>query len=273
MSARQPFLPSRPASRTVNPSEETGATPTNVAPAVLNKTSDNNHLEVGVTGSIRALNISGLRKSSRTPNLSAIVNPGTLHNQIQNQGLSGGTHSRSDTKSSATRIYAPLPSTPPAVLPQPQCPVFGLPTPEFKTPLLPFSKSFDETAAGRGSVEAITRSPASNSDGAALNLFRPMSCHPQDEIGAQGRRPTSHQSFFGSARLSFDSVSSHLDDSGYYSSVSEQNDNEGDQPIPVNRSNAVCPSAGGDDVQGPRNVNDFDANLPHPTKRIPTSFP
>src|SRR5216683_2081544 len=51
MSARQPFLPSRPASRTVNSGEETSAAPSNVAHAVSNNTSssnEKNHLELGV---------------------------------------------------------------------------------------------------------------------------------------------------------------------------------------------------------------------------------
>jgi hypothetical protein len=110
----------------------------------------------------------------------------------------------------------------------------------------------------------------------ASNLFRPRSCRPQNElgIGAHGRRPPSHQPFSGgAAQFSFDSVSRNLDDSGYYSSVSEQNENEGDQFVPVNRSDAVRPpSVMGNEGQGaarsvdpPAAANpDFDVNFANP---------
>lgn len=51
MSARQPFLPARPASRAVNLSEETSAAPSNIAQAVSNNTSsstEKNHHDLGV---------------------------------------------------------------------------------------------------------------------------------------------------------------------------------------------------------------------------------
>ncbi len=118
--------------------------------------------------------------------------------------------------------------------------------PGFKKPSLPFFKSFDDVASGQGSVETNARpgQPASNSDTAAPKPFRPMSCRPQDEIGAAtARRPPPHQSFFGNSQFSFDSVASNpnLDDSGYFStSMSEQNVNEGDRfaGAPASRSDA-----------------------------------
>ncbi|KAI0288934.1 hypothetical protein BC826DRAFT_1034967 [Russula brevipes] len=170
-------------------------------------------------------------------------------NQNQDQAHSGGMLERSSaTKSAAMRIYAPRPFTPPAGNPQGPVPVMGLPGPGFKTPTFPFAKSVDEAAdaAGQGEVDIGARSSAASTldtQAVAPNLFRPMSCRPQDENGAQARqRPSSHQSsFFGGARFSFDSVASNLDDSGYYSSMSEQHDNEaGDHQLaPAKRNAAV----------------------------------
>lgn len=200
-------------------------------------------------GSGRALNISGFKKSaSRSTSLSSTMGPSPVpgQNQNQDQAHGGGMLERpSVTKNAATRIYAPRPFTPPAGNPQGPGPVIGLPGPGFKTPTLPFAKSVDEAAAaGQGAVDIGTRSSAASTlDAVTSSLFRPMSCRPQDENGAQARqRPASHQSsFFGGARFSFDSVASNLDDSGYYSSVSEQHDNEaGDNQLaPAKRNAAV----------------------------------
>jgi hypothetical protein len=196
---------------------------------------------------------------------------------------------RSAAKGSTTRIYAPRPFTPPTALLQD--PTMAFPAPGFKKPSLPFSKSFDDAASGQGSVETNARpgQPASNSDIAAPKPFRPMSCRPQDEIGAAtARRPPPHQSFFGNSQFSFDSVASNpnLDDSGYFStSMSEQNVNEGDRlaGASASRSDAVRPTAPGNEVQvqATRGVNmrapaalntDFDATFANQTKRIrPTS--
>ncbi|KAH9972377.1 hypothetical protein BJV74DRAFT_210128 [Russula compacta] len=302
MSARQPFLPSRPASRTVNPSEQTTAAPSNVPHAVSNNTSSN----IEFAGPARPLNISSFKKSApRTTNSSvkALLDPDTtIHNndRNQNQAHSGGmtmpARSSVAGKSSTTttRIYAPRPFTPPA--PGAISPVeFSFAAPEFKTPSLPlpFATKNADDAAGQqqcSSVEigAPRPSVAANSDAVAPGQFqvRPMSCRPQDEIDAQARRPPStHQrSFFGlgGAQFSFDSVSSNLDDSGYYSSsVSEQNEIEGDQLAATNRGDAARLSATGNEVmQAARNVNmragvnpNFDANFANPTKRIrPTSL-
>jgi hypothetical protein len=77
-----------------------------------------------------------------------------------------------------------------------------------------------------------------------------MSCRPQDEVvqmnavPAPVRRPPSRPSFFGGggAQFSFDGVTNSLDDSGYFSSVSEHNDNEGDRlaaAAPANRNDPL----------------------------------
>ena len=251
----------------------------------LNKVTPANNLTPINQVSIRSLNLSGIKRSAlRTPNLSATIEPDTAHTQNQIQGRSGGgTLARLAAKSSMTRIYAPSPFTPPRDTPQ--GPAIG-----FKTPLLPFSKRLDGAPAAQGSVETtgITHSsaPSANSDGVAWNLFRPMPCHPQDEtgVGAHGRRPPSHQSFFGGpTQFSFDSVSSNLDDSGYYSCVSEQNENEGDHLVPANRTDALRPpSTVGDEGQGAaaRSANprvaanpDFDVNFANPTKRVRPASP
>jgi len=180
--------------------------------------------------------------------------------QNQNQAPSGGGMlARPGTKgSSTTRIYAPRPFTPPITLLQGTG--TGFSGPEFKKPSLPFApnlKSVDEGAdyaSGQNSVEIGTRPcpSASNADattaGAASNLFRSMSCRPQDEVAQMGavaapaRGPPSRPSFFGGGQFSIDNVAGtgSLDDSGYFS-VSGQNDNEGDR-IPAaaaNRNNIV----------------------------------
>jgi hypothetical protein len=161
--------------------------------------------------------------------------------------------------SSTTRIYAPRPFTPPITFLQGTG--TGFSGPEFKKPSLPFApnlKGVDEGAdyaSGQNSVEIGTRPcpSAPNADattaGAASNLFRPKSCRPQDEVVQMGavaappRGPPSRPSFFGGGQFSTDNVAGSLDDSGYFSSVSEHNDNEGDR-IPVaaaaaNRNNGV----------------------------------
>ena len=108
-----------------------------------------------------------------------------------------------------------------------------------------------------------------------------MSCRPQDEAGAQTRRPPAHQGFFGGGQFSFDSVASSLDDSGYYSPVSEQNDPEGGLFAPAKRSAPVVrpPTAGGElrVAKGTKmqalGGNDIDADFVNPTKRIRPASP
>lgn len=186
---------------------------------------------------------------------------------------------RSGSKGSTARIYAPRPYTPPTALLQ--GPVTGFSGSEFKKPSLPFSKSIDEGAAGQGPVETIALQSASNSDAAVSDLLRPMSSRPHDEMGAApAHRPSSRPSFFGNAQFPFDNVASNQDDSGYYSTVSEQTDNKGDRlSVPANLSDAVRPAASGNEVQPTRSLNmraalnpDFEFNLANPTKRTrPTS--
>jgi hypothetical protein len=196
--------------------------------------------------------------------------------QDQNQGNSGGgIPARSTVKGSVARIYAPRPFTPPSAL-TPQGPAAAFPLPDFKTPSLPLSKSADGTGGGLGPGEINMRSSTPTADAAAAsNLFRSMSSRPQDEVGAhtQTRRPLTHQSFFG--QFSFDSAASSVDDSGYYSSVSEQNDHEGDQIASAKRNVPVRhPTTGGEVYMG-RNTKmqavdgnpDFDADFAKPTKR------
>ena len=156
-----------------------------------------------------ALNISGLKKSApRTTSFGAA--PAEFETE-------GGP--RLAIKGAAARIYAPHPSIPPVVPPLP-----GFPTPEFKTPSLPFARSVEEVS--RGPNHAHTSSPAAATDHDVANMFRPKSCRPQQqgEIGGvQTRRPlppsSSEQSFFSIAKFPFDSSSSagDLDDSGYFS--------------------------------------------------------
>jgi len=187
---------------------------------------------------------------------------------------------RSGSKGSTTRIYAPRPYTPPTALLQ--GPVTGFSGSEFKKPSLPFSKSIDEAASGQGSVETIALQSASNSDAAVSDLFRPMSSRPQDEMGAApAHRPSSRPSFFGNAQFPFDNAASNQDDSGYYSSMSEQTDNEGDRlSVPANRSDAVRPAASGNEAQPTRSLNmraalnpDFESNFANPTKRTRPASP
>ncbi|KAH9021036.1 hypothetical protein EDB84DRAFT_1513532 [Lactarius hengduanensis] len=116
------------------------------------------------------------------------------------------------------RIYAPHPSTPSAI----PSPLPGFPTPEFKTPSLPFSRSAEE-----GPNNAHTSPPA---DASVPNLFRPKSS------AHTTRRPpppssSSEQSFFGNAKfLSNGGGGGDLDDSGYFS---EHTDMEVDRFGPV----------------------------------------
>ncbi|KAI0247701.1 hypothetical protein BJV78DRAFT_899458 [Lactifluus subvellereus] len=239
-------------------------------------------------GPTRALNISSFKKSApRATSFSVGVDPDTAQNQDQGN-IGSGTSARTTVKGSAPRIYAPRPFTPPAVTSQVPAGAFSVP--DFKAPSLPFSKSADEAAgAGQGPGETInTRSSmsTSTSDTTASNPFRPMSCRPgpQDEVGAQARRPLAHQSFFGSAQFSFDSVASSLDDSGYYSPASEQNDHpEGGLFAPAKRSAPVRPPTGaGGEVRGAARGakmqalggNDMiDVDFVNPTKRIRPASP
>jgi hypothetical protein len=109
-----------------------------------------------------------------------------------------------------------------------------------------------------------------------------MSVRPQDEMGAApAHRPPSRPSFFGNAQFPFDNVASNQDDSGYFSSVSEQIENEGDRlSIPANRSHTARPSASGNEAQAARSLNvraalnpDFDLNFANPTKRTRPASP
>ncbi|KAF8493983.1 hypothetical protein F5888DRAFT_703544 [Russula emetica] len=250
MSARQPFVPSRPASRAVNLSEETRAVAKDAFAHAVSSTNNNasnttstekrnSGLNLDLEGSTnRSLNISSFKKSaSRSTGSNAGGNtsadPGsdssTTHNQNQNRNLahgggSGSTGLLGRSKSSGVnsrgtpRIYAPRPFTPgpPAtgMTPQGSSTVVGFPAPEFKTPSLPF-------AAAKGAVD----------DTAVAAQTRPS---------GQSHRITSsssrHQSFFGGAHEQFsfdgpgDGNNNMDDDSGYYSSVSmsEQNENDGD---------------------------------------------
>lgn len=100
---------------------------------------------------------------------------------------------------------------------------------------------------------------------AVTNMFRPKSCRPQGETGAQTRRPPSEQSFFGNAKYPFDSSvgSSDLDDSGYFSP--EHPDTEADRFGPVKRHH-----------DAPANVHPVgtdDAHFVHPTKRARPASP
>jgi hypothetical protein len=175
--------------------------------------------------------------------------------------------------SSITRIYAPRPFTPPTTLLQGTIP--GFLAPEFKKPSLPFpSKGVDEAATGLSSVEttngtrpnpSVSHADAATA-GAASSMFRPMSCRPQDEVVQMSAVPAPvcgppiRPSFFGGGgQFSFDNVASSLDDSGYFSSVSEQNDNEGDRLQVV--------------AAGPTNRNDAVRNYAHQAKRIRPASP
>lgn len=226
-------------------------------------------------GTTRALNISNFKKSApRTTSFGTTADPDIARNQNEVPG--GGMLARSGSKGSMMRIYAPRPYTPPTALLQ--GPITGSSGSEFKKPSLPFSnsKSIDEAATGPGSIENIARQSASNSDGAGSDSFRPMTIRPQDEMGAApAHRPSSRPSFFGTAQFPFDNVATNQDDSGYYSSMSEQTENEGDRLSTVaNRSVAIRPAASGNEVQATRSLNvraapnpDFDLNFANPTKR------
>ena len=229
-------------------------------------------------GTTRALNISNFKKSApRTTSFGTTADPNIA--STQNQVPSGSMLARSGSKGSTTRIYAPRPFTPSTALLQ--GPVTGFSGSEFKTPSLPFSKSIDEAAARQGSVETTACQPASNPDASVSDLFRPMSSHPQDETGTATQRPSSRPSFFGNAQFPFDNVTNNQDDSGYYSSVSEQNDNDGDQlSTPSSRSDAVRPTASGNGLQATRTLNmrpahnpDFEPNFANPTKRTRPASP
>ncbi|KAI0280694.1 hypothetical protein BGY98DRAFT_962398 [Russula aff. rugulosa BPL654] len=253
MSARQPFVPSRPASRAVNLSEETRAIAKDTFTHALSSTNNNasnstsaekknsgsNHLDLeGSTN--RPLNISSFKKSaSRSTGSNGGANtttdPGsdssTAHNQNQNKNLAhgGGNGSTSllgRSKSSGVnsrgtapspRIYAPRPFTPgpPAAGMTPQSSAtVGFPAPEFKTPSLPF-------AAAKGTVEETAVAAQTRPSGQS------------HRINSSSSR---HQSFFGGAhdQFSFDGPgggnNNMDDDSGYYSSVSmsEQIENDDD---------------------------------------------
>jgi hypothetical protein len=229
-------------------------------------------------GTTRALNISTFKKSApRTSSFGTTADPDIARNQNEVPGC--GMLARSGSKGSMTRIYAPRPYTPPTALLQ--GPITGSSGSEFKKPSLPFSnsKSIDEAAAGPGSIENIARQSASNSDAAVSDSFRPMTNRSHDEMGAApAHRPSSRPSFFGTAQFPFDNVASNQDDSGYYSSVSEQTENEGDRlSIPVN---AIRPAASGNDVQATRSLNvraapnaDFDLSFANPTKRTRPASP
>jgi hypothetical protein len=156
----------------------------------------------------------------------------TTHNQNQNKNLThggggGSTGLLGRSKSSGVnngrgtapspRIYAPRPFTPgppvAGMTPQGSATVVGFPTPEFKTPSLPFAA---KSAANETAVAAQTRPSGQN--------------HHMSSSSSR------HQSFFGGAheQFSFDEPgggnNNMDDDSGYYSSVSmsEQNENDGD---------------------------------------------
>ncbi|KAH9063607.1 hypothetical protein EDB87DRAFT_1703692 [Lactarius vividus] len=236
MSARQPFLPSRPASRAVNRGDDTGSTSVRAALPNNPPSDANDSAELGKP--TRALNIAGFKKS--TPRTTSFgTGPAELETA---QGP------RSAAKGTLARIYAPHPSTPsavPSLLP-------GFPTPEFKTPSLPFSRSAEE-----GPNDAHASPPA---DASVPNLFRPKS-------SAQTTRrppPSSEQSFFGSAKfLSNGSAGGDLDDSGYFS---EHTDPEADRFGSVRH------------VGDPRSVKahpvpDVDARFVNSTKRARPASP
>lgn len=256
MSARQPFVPSRPASRGVNLSEETRTIANDAFVHAVSSTDNNasnttstekknpglNHLDLeGSTN--RPLNISSFKKSASRltssnagANTTTTTDPGsdssTTHNQNRNKnsahgGGSGSTGLLGRSKSSGVnshgtvpspRIYAPRPFTPGP-------PAAGM------TPL------GSATAVGFPAPEFKTPSlPFA----AAKSASDETAIAAQTRPSGQSHRTTSsssrHQSFFGSAqeRFSFDGPDSGNnnmdDDSGYYSSVSmsEQNENEGD---------------------------------------------
>ncbi|KAH9046098.1 hypothetical protein EDB84DRAFT_1467627 [Lactarius hengduanensis] len=206
MSARQPFLPSRPASRAVNRGDDAGATSVRAALPNNPPSDANDSAELGKP--TRALNIAGFKKSA----------PRTTSFGTGPAELETAQGSRLAAKGTPARIYAPHPSTPSAI----PSPLPGFPTPEFKTPSLPFSRSAEE-----GPNNAHTSPPA---DASVPNLFRPKSS------AHTTRRPpppssSSEQSFFGNAKfLSNGGGGGDLDDSGYFS---EHTDMEVDRFGPV----------------------------------------
>ena len=184
-----------------------------------------NSPQVILTSSInqkRTLNISGFKKSApRTTSFGA---------EFETTG-----EVRSAAKGPGARIYAPHPSTPPVIPPLP-----SFPTPEFKTPSLPFARSVEG---------AHTSSPAAAA-AEVTNLFRPKSCRPQQQqqqqqqqgeiMGGRCRPPSSEQSFFGNARFPFDSSSGgDLDDSGYFSEHAADIDRFGSGPNTIDGSAAT----------------------------------
>ncbi|KAI9434343.1 hypothetical protein H4582DRAFT_793966 [Lactarius indigo] len=252
MSARQPFLPSRPASRTVNRGDDAGTTPVRAALPNSNLPSDaNDSAELGKP--TRALNIASFKKSAppRTPSFGT----GAAEFEAAAQGPP-----RSAVKKGTTpaRIYAPHPSTPSAGV---SSSLAGFPTPEFKTPSLPFSRSADE-----GHTNAHI-SPPADATITNLNLFRPKSC-AQTTTTRRPPPPSTEQSFFGNAKFLSSGGgggSGDLDDSGYFS---EHTDTEADRFAPVKH-------AAGD----PRSVkahavpDDVDARFVNSTKRVRPASP
>ena len=140
----------------------------------------------------------------------------------------------------------------------------GFQTAEFKTPSLPFARSTEEGPRGSNNLNNAHTSPAA--DATNLNLFRPKSCRPPGESGAQARRhgppPPPEPSFFGNAKFPFDPSSaggSDLDDSGYFS---EHTEAEADRFGPVKRNDTAHASNGAN----------IDTRFVHSTKRVrPTS--
>ncbi|KAF8259813.1 hypothetical protein EI94DRAFT_1812715 [Lactarius quietus] len=230
MSARQPFLPSRPASRALNPGDNANAASGGtVARAALPTPSTDTSDSAELGKNARALNISSFKKlAPRTSSFGSTSAPAEYETaQHQNPSHTAGGGPRSAAKGAAGRIYAPHPSTPPVV------PGFSTAA-EFKTPSLPFARSAEESSRVPNNLNAHT-SPSAD----VANLFRPKSrqlLSSESGGGGQTRRPppSSEQSFFGSAKFPFDSSSSggggDLDDSGYFS---EQADAEADRFGPV----------------------------------------
>ncbi|KAH8983522.1 hypothetical protein EDB92DRAFT_1568137 [Lactarius akahatsu] len=239
MSARQPFLPSRPASRALNRGDDAGATSVHAALPNNPPSDANDSAELGKP--TRALNIAGFKKSA----------PRTTSFGTGPAELETAQGPRSAAKGTPARIYAPHPSTPSAV----PSPLPGFPTPEFKTPSLPFSRSAEE-----GPNNAHTSPPA---EASVPNLFRPKSS------AQTTRRPpppssSSEQSFFGNAKfLSNGGGGGDLDDSGYFS---EHTDTEVDRFGPVRH-------AGDPRSVKARPVPDIDARFVNSTKRARPASP
>ncbi|KAN0133388.1 hypothetical protein V8E53_008828 [Lactarius tabidus] len=245
MSARQPFLPSRPASRALNPGDDVGATRV----ASSNHPSDAiDSAELGKTA--RALNISSFKKSApRNSSFGAASNAPAEFEITQNQNQSSSHNvnagSRSAVKGAAGRIYAPNPSTPPVV------PGF-----DFKRPSLPgpLPRSSEEGPRGPNNLNNAHTSPS-------MDVVRPMSVRPPGSESGSGRR-ASEQSFFGSAKFGFDTsaVSGEMDDSGYFSEHADAPEADRFGPMKRNDSNHA-----GD--RDPRNGANMDTRFVHSTKR------